>query len=341
MEEKCLSARLKGLNVLTYSNIRARVLQAYRKPVSLPKRIKKRFVARQVNRIDRIYELVDTHVFGIIRDLPLPCEINKFYAEIIKLSGIPDYNDLMDKFSKFRRILRRIWMNYRLEVKKASEPREADRKAREFVGRALSIVRRLSKDLDRLKRLSVELRKLPCIDFNQPVVVVAGMPQVGKSTFVARISSAKPEISPFPFTTKNIIVGHLKRNYISLQIIDTPGILDRPISELNSIERKALIAIRFLPRLLIFLIDPRPDSYYSLSSQLNLLSSLQKMFKGKKIIVAINKIDSIGSERLKEVIDLTEKIFDGKIYTISSLKGYGIEQLLNDLFSIALGFQSS
>jgi nucleolar GTP-binding protein len=50
------------------------------------------------------------------------------------------------------------------------------------------------------------------------------------------------QVQPYAFTTKSLYVGHLDYRYQRWQVIDTPGILDRPLEERNTIEMQARIA---------------------------------------------------------------------------------------------------
>ncbi len=336
MEEECLSRKVRKVRIPTYLDVRCKVLRAFRDPVTLSKGVRKKGMVKHLAKIDRVYKIVD-EVFQEVLKLPSPEHISEFYAEILKIGGITDYADILNKFKGLRRVLRRIWREYRLKVKVTLDSREANSVAREFVGRALSIVRKLDRELRLLQEASSELKKLPCIREDQPKIVVAGMPQVGKSTLIKTLSSAEPEISPFPFTTKDIILGHRSFNHLTAQFIDTPGILDRPFSELNRIELKALTAIRFLADILLYLIDPRPQSYYSLEEQLDLLKSLQSVFHGTRIIVLINKADDVPHEQIPQILDEVRKSFSGEIYVISALTGLGLEEVLNRLNNMVKG----
>ncbi len=332
-EEKCLRDKVR-LMPQNFDLVRKRVLEIFREPVPLAKGVKKRALVKYVIRIDKVYNYVDSAVFSFIDNVPKPEELNEFYVEILRLSGINDYGDMLHKFRGYRRVLRKLWLNYRSKIKTTLTRREAFNLSREFVGRALSVVRRLRKDLELMRNALIELRKLPCINLNEPLIVIAGMPQVGKSTLVRRISTAEPEVSPFPFTTKEVILGHIVTHYTRIQVLDTPGILDRPLSELNDIERKAVAAIRWLGNILIYLIDPRKASYYPLSDQLELLKTIENIFRGKHIIVAINKIDDVDRGRLSEVTSKVKEVFKGEIFLISALKGIGVNELLKRVIDL-------
>ncbi len=331
MEETCLSLKLKNVKLSSYEEVREKVLSIYSEPVALAKKVKKKGMLKMLTRLDRIYQYVNDNVFKVCEYMPKPEELPLFYVEILSIAGITDYASLYGKLTGLRRTLRKLWKHYRLRIKLSLTVSEAKKDLREFIGRTLSIVRRINNDVKKLSNALNELRRLPCIEFNQLKVVVAGMPQVGKSTLVGKISSAKPEVSPFPFTTKNIVLGHVFFDHLKFQVIDTPGILDRPLNELNEIERRALTALKFLADIIVFMIDPRPSSYYQLNQQLDLLKSFLTMFKDKEMVVVINKIDEISNKQLEDVLKEVNNVFKGKIFTISALYNINLEELIQYL----------
>jgi len=327
VEEKCLSNALKSVKTWNYSEVREALTNIYLEPVTLAKKVKRKNVVRYLVKLDKTYEVL-SKVFEVLNVLPDPNTLSPFYAELLAISGITDYKSLYLRLRGFKKVVRRLWKYYRIRVKLALTSEEAKKDLREFIGRSLSIVRRLNKDLRKLEVAVNELRKLPCIDFTSLKIVVSGMPQVGKSTLVGRISTSKPEVSPFPFTTKNIISGHLQIDHMRVQVFDTPGILDRPISELNEIEKRALVAIKFLADVIIYLVDPRPSSYYTIDQQIDLLQMIKAMFGDKPILVVINKVDETPEERLAEVLRLVKNVHNDEPYKISALKGVGVDSLL-------------
>ena len=55
----------------------------------------------------------------------------------------------------------------------------------------------------------------------------------------AEVTRADVDVQPYAFTTKSLFVGHMDYRYLRWQVIDTPGILDRPLEERNTIEMQA------------------------------------------------------------------------------------------------------
>jgi len=340
-ERLCLSNKLKGIRIRTFDDIRVKILKIYNSKVSVAKSVRKKGLVKYLIRIERIHDYLMNDFYRNIELLPKYDELHQFYKDLIAMSSMGNrYSDVIGKIIGYKSVIRKLTREYSERIRLSFDVPEARKLSREYVGRVLSVFRRLRKDLECLKEVVNELRKLPCIIMSEPKIVVAGMPQVGKSTFVSRISSAKPEISPFPFTTKEIIVGHLEVNYRRIQVIDTPGILDRPLNELNPIERKALVALKNLPDSIIFIVDPYEGSYYSLDRQITLLRNLLTTFNEwkAKMLVAINKIDIVGKKRLELVAKAVKSVFKGEVYYMSALKGVGVKEVLDAAIRLAEGY---
>ena len=148
----------------------------------------------------------------------------------------------------------------------------------------------MSEDLLAIADAREALKILPDIRADEPTIVVAGYPNVGKSSFVNRVTNADNEIAAYPFTTTSIRVGHVKRGHIRYQLVDTPGLLDRPAEDRNPIESQAVSALSHLADAVLFLVDPSEECGYPLSAQLALYEELHARFDAPIVLVA-NKSD--------------------------------------------------
>ena len=99
------------------------------------------------------------------------------------------------------------------------------------------------------------LKRLPTIDQLLPCIVVCGAPNVGKSAFISALSSGKMEVNHYPFTTKQIHVGHVTHRRLQFQLVDTPGRLDRPMEQRNEIELQSISAHENIGSFVLFLLD--------------------------------------------------------------------------------------
>jgi nucleolar GTP-binding protein len=134
------------------------------------------------------------------------------------------------------------------------------------------------------------LKVLPDIRADEPAIVVAGYPNVGKSSFVNDVTNATNETASYPYTTTGINVGHIERDHIRYQLVDTPGVLDRPSEERNAIESQAVSALEHLADAVLYMIDASGDCGYPLEDQLDLLDEVQDRFD-VPVLVVCNKSD--------------------------------------------------
>jgi nucleolar GTP-binding protein len=182
---------------------------------------------------------------------------------------------------------------------------------KQTVARLASMVHQIDKDLIFLNEVRNVLRKLPHVD-DACTIVIAGYPNVGKSSFIRQVSSAVPEVASYPFTTKGVIVGHRQLGRERIQFVDTPGILDRPADERNAIEKQALSAMMNIADIILFILDPSEHCGYPMEVQLNLLGEVKGMIEVPLVVVA-NKSDL--------------QVAEGYL-TMSTGKGEGVEEVL-------------
>ena len=206
--------------------------------------------------------------------------------------------------------VRVIGSGYARSMRKAED---TDQKRRQAVARMASVVHQVEDDLLFLNEARNILRKLPHVNEDEFTVVVAGYPNIGKSSFIRLVSTAEPEIAAYPFTTKGIIVGHRdieKRERI--QFIDTPGVLERPVEERNLIERQAVSAIINTADVVLFILDASEHCGYSLGDQTRLLDEIRELV-GVPVVTVVNKADIQGLEGYP---------------AMSTLTGEGVEEVL-------------
>ena len=100
------------------------------------------------------------------------------------------------------------------------------------------------------------LRRLPRPVLEEPVLVLVGMPNVGKSSLVTVTSTGTPEINDYPFTTRRLKLGHVEdKTGARYQVMDTPGVLSRPEDERNPMEGLTLAAVEHLPSAVVYVMD--------------------------------------------------------------------------------------
>jgi nucleolar GTP-binding protein len=161
-----------------------------------------------------------------------------------------------------------------------------------------TICKRLKDPLVYLEQVRQHLGRLPSIDPNTRTLVICGYPNVGKSSFLKNISRADVDIQPYAFTTKSLFVGHFDYKMLRFQAIDTPGILDHPLEEMNTIEHQSICAIAHLRASIMYFMDLSESCGYSVAAQIALFHSIKPLFANKLVFIVINKIDLMKPEDL-------------------------------------------
>jgi len=156
--------------------------------------------------------------------------------------------------------------------------------------RLADITEQVEDDLFAISEARDALKTLPDIRADEPAIVVAGYPNVGKSSFVNSVTNARNETAAYPYTTTRINVGHLERDHIRYQLVDTPGLLDRPAEERNPIESQAVSALTHLADAVLVLLDASGECGYPLDDQLELLSDIESTFDAP-VLAVCNKAD--------------------------------------------------
>tara|TARA_B110000003_G_scaffold276287_1_gene321954 strand:+ start:2062 stop:3180 length:1119 start_codon:yes stop_codon:yes gene_type:complete len=173
---------------------------------------------------------------------------------------------------------------------------------KEAYGRISSIMRRVKPSLIWLSEARETLKRLPTIDQVLPCIVVCGAPNVGKSAFISALSSGNMEVNHYPFTTKQIHVGHFTHRRLQYQMVDTPGLLDRPMTARNTIELQAIAALEHIGSIVLFLMDESEACGTSLEEQIHLLEDVQAMLPGTDLMVVTSKADLL--QPLPEMWDM-------------------------------------
>ncbi len=186
-----------------------------------------------------------------------------------------------------------------------SDPDTARKLRKQAFARLASVVEEVEDDLQALNESRDDLRTLPEIRPDEPTIVVAGYPNVGKSSFVNAVTNARNETATYPFTTKQIRVGHIERDHIRYQLVDTPGLLDRPAEERNGIENQAVSALTHLADCVLFILDASESCGYPLEAQVALRDEVQEKFDAP-VVTVCNKADRSRDVAADHYMSITE-----------------------------------
>ena len=148
------------------------------------------------------------------------------------------------------------------------------------------------------------------------------------SLFINKIMRANVDVQPYAFTTKSLFVGHTDYKYLRYQVIDTPGILDRPFEDRNIIEMCSITALAHLRAAILFFLDVSGSCGYSIAQQAALFHSIKSLFMNKPLIIVCNKTDLQPLEGISE--EDMKLVNEMKAEALKTLVGQGGEPTDNN-----------
>jgi GTP-binding protein len=163
-------------------------------------------------------------------------------------------------------------------------------------------------------------------------VGLVGFPNSGKSTLISKISSAKPKIADYPFTTLEPNLGIVRyKDFQSFTVADIPGIIEGA-SKGKGLGHQFLRHIE-RTRIILFLIEITSENLQKdFEILFNELKSYSPKLIQKKMLVSLSKSDLVDS---KKIIEMSKKKFKGisdKPIIFSSVTGVGLNELLDILW---------
>ncbi|MFA6072612.1 MAG: GTPase [Candidatus Woesearchaeota archaeon] len=232
------------------------------------------------------------------------------------VSSFPDFNNLPEFYDRLidtsldkdrlRKSLSTLsWSGDKIEelladtLKKMTNAQETavERHKKAFIGRVASIMKRLNPHLDYLESARRILLTFPSVKTDTYTLCISGFPNVGKSTLLTKITTARPEIGSYAFTTKSLNIGYFDSRFEKVQVIDSPGTLAR-FEKMNGIEQQAYLALKYVADIIVFVFDLSEP--YPIDDQLRLYENVKEM--EKPIIIYFSKLDILPKANAEEFV---------------------------------------
>ena len=162
---------------------------------------------------------------------------------------------------------------------------------------------------------------------------LVGLPNAGKSTFLAAVSAATPKIADYPFTTLHPNLGVVSIGERDFVLADIPGLIE-------GASEGAGLGDRFLGHVercgvLIHLIDGTQDDIKGAYKTIrNELAAYNEQLAEKPELVVLNKIDAIDPDELKEKLKVLKKVSKADVLAVSGVTGQGVDQVLYGVLGV-------
>ena len=263
----------------------------------------------EINRINTFTSSIYDRLSDIVENFPSLNQIHPFYFELMDIIADLDAIRLsLGRIDGVKEIIRNLSYDILEELQNTEKKMKIKSYRKSLFGRISSMIYQIADALIELENARKLFSTLPNYNPTLPCVVVCGVPNVGKSSFINFATSGKPEIASYPFTTKKLIFGHRNMKFFQIQFVDTPGLLDRPIEDRNIVELQALAALKHLADVMIYMLDISENSSSTLEEQFNLLQDIYEYYSTSKFIVVISKTDLISSSDILAIQGKLEEL---------------------------------
>ncbi|KAK4989370.1 Nucleolar GTP-binding protein 1 [Elasticomyces elasticus] len=258
-----------------------------------------RIRAFYIRKVKYTSETFTEKLTAILDGFPRLQDIHPFHKDLLNtLYDADHFRIALGQLSTAKHLIETVARDYIRLLKYGQSLFQCKQLKRAALGRMATICKRMKDPLLYLEQVRQHLGRLPSIDPNTRTLLICGYPNVGKSSFLKNISRADVDVQPYAFTTKSLFVGHFDYKMLRFQAIDTPGILDHPLEEMNTIEMQSITAIAHLRSAIMYFMDLSEQCGYSVTAQIQLFQSIKPLFANKLVFIVINKIDLMKPEDL-------------------------------------------
>jgi nucleolar GTP-binding protein len=268
----------------------------------------------------------------IVEEFPKLDDVHPFYADLINVLYDKDHYKLaLGQINTARQIVDNVAKDYLRLLKFGDSLFRCKQLKRAALGRMCTVMRKQGPTLAYLEEVRKHMARLPSIDPSTRTLLVCGYPNVGKSSFMNKVTRAEVEVQPYAFTTKSLFVGHMDHKYQRWQVIDTPGILDHPLEERNTIEMQSITALAHLQCAVLFFLDISGQCGYTIQQQCSLFDNISPLFSSKPLMIVATKIDVQPLATLdkddRALIDGIVKKSGASFKTMSNISEEGIAEV--------------
>lgn len=268
----------------------------------------------------------------ILDDFPVMDDIHPFYADLMNVLYDRDHYKLaLGQVNMAKKLCDNVAKEYVRVMKFATSLYQAKQLKRAALGRMCTIIKKLKSSLVYLEQVRQHLSRLPSIDPTTRTIILCGYPNVGKSSFINSVTRANVDVQPYAFTTKSLFVGHMDYKYLRWQVIDTPGLLDHPLEERNTIEMQSITALAHLHAAVVYVVDISEQCGYTIPQQIELFNSIKPLFANKPVLLVANKIDTMKYEELDDedraLLDAAGKESSAPGLLMSTATGQGVSDV--------------
>ncbi|KAL6577843.1 hypothetical protein OROMI_010171 [Orobanche minor] len=237
--------------------------------------------------------------------------LHPYERSLVELTlGDGNYEEVLGKVDTLRKQVVSVGKEHASLCAKSLTKSEAGERLSEGMKKIEEVFNNKGKAVDELLHIAKTLRAMPVVDLETPTLCLVGAPNVGKSSLVRLLSTGKPEVCNYPFTTRGILMGHITLSYQNFQVTDTPGLLRRHDEDRNNLEKLTLAVLSHLPTAVLYVHDLSGECGKSPSDQFIIYKEIKERFGNHLWLDVVSKCDLLNES---PVVFSTEDFSDNNV----------------------------
>ncbi|KAK9094495.1 hypothetical protein Scep_025964 [Stephania cephalantha] len=254
--------------------------------------IAKREKNKGAKQLDALMKELVVPLRDYIENFPNKKHLHPYERDLIKLTlGDGNYEEVLGRVNSLKKKVVSVAKERASLCAKSLSKREAVERLNEGLKNVEEIFKLEGNAVDDLLNIAKTLRAMPVVDLERPTLCLVGAPNVGKSSLCRILSTGKPEVCNYPFTTRGILMGHIIINCERFQVTDTPGLLRRHDEDRNNLEKLTLAVLTHLPTAILYVHDLSGECGTSPSDQFVIYKEIRERFSDHLWIDVVSKCD--------------------------------------------------
>ncbi|KAF7077338.1 hypothetical protein CFC21_081898 [Triticum aestivum] len=273
------------------------LMSAQRKSRNVPptkgiQNIAKRERNKGAKQLDALMKELSVPLRTYTENFPRRRDLHPYERSLIELTfGEGYYEKVLGRVDALRKKITSVGKQHASVCAKSLTKREAEERLTEGRKELEEVFQRGQNAIEDLINVAKALRSMPVVDPHIPTLCLVGSPNVGKSSLVRILSTGKPEVCSYPFTTRGILMGHIVSNHERFQVTDTPGLLTRHDDDRNNIERLTLAVLSYMPIAVLYVHDLSEDCGTKVADQYITYKHIKERFGDRLWIDVVSKCD--------------------------------------------------
>nr|UXY86894.1 nucleolar G-protein [Cryptomonas paramecium] len=245
-----------------------------------------------IKKISFAYYNFYNYICNLIQKFPVMNEIDLFFKNIFNLLFNKNYyKTALGWLNNLKLLIFKLLKKYTTLLKLGNSLQDCKTLKKIGLGKLCSMIKKTNCIFTYLKKVEIQIKFIPFINFHKKLVLLSGGLGSGKSSFLNKMTKVNAKTNSYAFVTKFLQIGEYVDNCTTWQLLDTPGLKCIENLNRNSIEMQTIVSLIHLKYTNFHIFDFSFFSKLNIIKQIDIFKSICCYLARKKIIILLNKTD--------------------------------------------------